>query len=141
MGASLQDSRALQRAHGAMRVLLPSKTPGAYATARNAIRAQAGEAPSDTARLLDIDFEMAAINAAASAFPRLTSAWRYFHLSQSVYRQMQQQGIRWEYPYVPKFKCRAQMLSAIAAAPVEDAAAVFETMVPIFGNDGKGILA
>ena len=72
----------------------PNKTTETHATVRNAIRAQVGEESADMARLLTIDFELDAINAASAAFPRATFAWSYCHLGQPVYRKEQKLDVQ-----------------------------------------------
>ena len=121
--------------------LVPNKTSETYATMWHAIRAQVGEESADMARLLTIDFEQAAINAAPSAFPRMTFVGRYLHLGQSVYRNLRQRGIQGKYASAPEFKLRAKMISAIAFLPVEDAVAGVETIATLFENDEQDPLA
>ena len=120
--------------------LLPNKTTETYATMWNAIRAQVGDEAADADRLLTVDFEQASINAASAAFPRMTFAGCYFHLGQSVYRNLQQHGLQAKYASDPEFKLRVKMLSAIAFLPIEDAVAGFDMLDPLFENDEQDLL-
>ena len=119
--------------------LLPDKTAATYAAKWAAIRANIAQEASDVDRLVEIDFEVAAVGAESAAFHGARFACFYFHLGRSVYRQVQKLGLLSKYAAEAEFQLRANMISAYAFLPVDDVAAGFQIPDPLFADDEQAI--
>ena len=73
------------------------------------------------------DFEKAIINACQKVFPGIPVACCYFHLGQSVYRRVQQEGLQERYndPDDRSIKTYIHMMLAMAYIPLTDVQRVF----------------
>ena len=76
------------------------------------------------------DFEQALMNAFRSVFPSVSQSGCFYHLSQCIYRQVQQHGLQNDY-VDEDFSLFIRMLPAIAFVPVTDAVDAFDTLVDV----------
>lgn len=68
------------------------------------------------------DFELAIINAARNVYPDATVSCCLFHLGQSIYRKIQEEGLQREYrdPQDPEIKIQSHMILALAYVPPDN---------------------
>lgn len=76
-----------------------------------------------------IDFEKGAINAFKNAFPHTCIKGCFFHFNQSVYRKVQEFGLKRRYDTDSAFALKLRLLCALAFIPVEEAVMVFEELI------------
>lgn len=74
------------------------------------------------------DFEQAAINAAHTEFQGVRSKGCFFHLSQSVYRKVQNSGLSIQYGTDENFSLLIRHIPALAFLPPEDIPAAFDEL-------------
>jgi hypothetical protein len=77
---------------------------------------------------ITLDYEVAAINAFQLRFPRATIHGCFFHLSQSLWRKIQEVGLQRRYGEDASFALNARCLAAIAFLPTGDVVLGFETL-------------
>ena len=75
------------------------------------------------------DFEMAAIQAAGTAFPNATQSGCFFHLTQNIYRRIQNEGLQVRYETDANFALQCRMIGALAFVPVADIPDAFDALV------------
>lgn len=75
-----------------------------------------------------MDYEKAAMNSVEATFPRAAVTGCFYHLSQSVYRKIQSEGLQNTYATDEAFALYAQMVPALAFVPVNDVITAFEAL-------------
>ncbi|XP_073406402.1 uncharacterized protein [Dendrobates tinctorius] len=78
---------------------------------------------------LMLDFELAAIQAFESEFPNLVKTGCFFHLSQSVWRKVQNEGLKMQYQGDHEFARWICMIPALAFLPPQNVVQSFEDLV------------
>ncbi|BFZ03225.1 hypothetical protein BsWGS_06264 [Bradybaena similaris] len=84
--------------------------------------------PSLTPTSVLIDFEMATKNALSSVFPNVTILGCLFHLGQSLWRRIQNEGLSGAYRDDENVKMYSKMLIALSFVPLEDVGAAFDEL-------------
>lgn len=74
------------------------------------------------------DFEIAAHQAIGRIFPQANVKGCFFHLGQSLWRKIQEEGLREEYVNVEESRTKLKMLLALAFLPTNEVAGAFETL-------------
>ena len=106
-------------------VLLPNKTGGTYDRLFDLVK---NLRPNMEPVTVMMDFEKAPMNSAEAAFPRAAITGCFYHLSQSVYRKIQSEGLQNTYTTDEAFALHAQMIPALAFVPVNDVITAFEAL-------------
>ena len=75
-----------------------------------------------------VDFEQAAISAAEEAFPQAVISGCFYHLSQSVYRKVQSEGLQNLYGEDADFATSVRMIPALALVPEAEVVNAFELL-------------
>ena len=88
-----------------------------------------------------VDFEIGARNALLRVFPQTEIKGCFFHLSQCVYRKVQEAGLQQRYQADADFSLTAKMTPAITFCPVADVVDAFETLAEDIGDDYQCLLA
>lgn len=78
---------------------------------------------------LMLDFELAAIQAFENEFPNLEKTGCFFHLSQSVWRKVQNEGLKVQYQGDHEFARWVRMIPALAFVPPQNVESSFEELV------------
>lgn len=112
--------------------LLTSKKKEDYAEVLRAVRdatAHFNVAHCNPQRIMS-DFELSIIQACREVYPQVPIATCFFHLSQSIFRQIQQKGLQVAYNDECDRRLRnyTHMLTALAFVPVGDVEAAFEEL-------------
>jgi MULE transposase domain len=81
-----------------------------------------------TPTTITLDFETAAFAAFQNRFPQATLHGCFFHLSQSVWRRIQEAGLQIRYGADSSFALYARCLAAVAFLPENDVVIGFETL-------------
>lgn len=89
---------------------------------------------------INIDFEMAAINACRTQFPLSLLRCCFFHLCQNVFKKVQENNLRNLYDNDAVFKTNIRMISALAFVPVYDVVRVFTLLCNHCGVQEQPIL-
>ena len=76
-----------------------------------------------------VDFELAVIKSIEVNFPDSEINGCFFHLSQSVYRKIQECGFQRRYQEDSDFALKLRMLPALAFVPVEEVVDAFEILM------------
>ena len=79
-------------------------------------------------KFIMVDFELAIINALQVTFPTVTICGCLFHLSQSIYRNIQKNGLVEAYRTNDETSLSLRKLSALAFLPPDEIADAFKTM-------------
>ncbi|KAB0801401.1 hypothetical protein PPYR_01533 [Photinus pyralis] len=105
--------------------LLPNKTEQTYL---NLLREIKNLLPADDAQPQTImtDFEVAMINAIRIEFPQTIHRGCFFHLCQSIFRHIQENGLKREYERNPEVALTLKLLPALAFVPPQDVIPAFE---------------
>lgn len=69
---------------------------------------------------INIDFELAAMNAAKEVFPETKIQYCYFHLKQSVIRNLASNGLKERYEVDTKFAKEILQMVSVAFLPVDE---------------------
>ena len=96
--------------------LLPNKTQDSYSRVFQILKAARPGLNPSTAIL---DFEVAARNAMRAEFPAVEIQFCYFHLTQSVWRRIQQEGLREAYVTSEAHRTFLKSMCALAFLPPE----------------------
>ena len=83
-----------------------------------------------------VDFEKASLNALEENFIAVVSGC-FFHLSQSIYRQIQAKGLTTQYLEDQDFAIRMKMLASLAFVPEHD---VIDSFIILMGDFPESIL-
>ncbi|XP_077148452.1 uncharacterized protein LOC143809211 [Ranitomeya variabilis] len=78
---------------------------------------------------LMLDFELAAIQAFENEFPNLKKTSCFFHLSQSVWRKVQNEGLKVQYQGNHEFAHWIRMIPALSFLPIQNDVPSFEELV------------
>lgn len=106
--------------------LLPNKTRATYVKfLQESKRLQPALQPT----LLMTDFELAAIQAFELEFPGILKTGCFFHLSQSVWRKVQTEGLKARYENDHEFAPWIRMIPALAFIPVDNVSDAFAELV------------
>ena len=105
--------------------LLRNKDEATYEHMLNHVSALTNRAVPQS---INIDYERAAIGAAEIVYPNSNKRGCFFHLSQNVYRHVQQNGLSQLYLRDEDFRTNIRMVSALAFVPREDIVARFEDL-------------
>ena len=84
--------------------------------------------PSLTPVSILIDFEQGTMNALATVFPHATVLGCLFHLSQSLWRRIQNEGLSNLYRDDENIKLYSKMLIALSFVPPEDVGSAFDEL-------------
>jgi len=82
---------------------------------------------------ITVDFEQAAITAFKEKFPEISVHGCFFHLSQNIWRRIQESGLQIKYCSDAEFALKSRCIAAIAFLPTEDIIRGFEILV--YGED------
>lgn len=93
--------------------------------------------PNFTPAKILVDFEKACINAAAMSFPGVTIKGCYFHLTQSLIRKINSEGLKLEYESNIDSRLALKSLTALAFVPTNDVKRVFHTLATSFPNEER----
>ena len=94
--------------------------------------------PTLNPRSVMVDFEICARNVLLRVFPQIEIKGCFFHLSQCVYRKVQEAGLQQRYQ--ADFSRTVKMIPAIAFCPVADVVDAFETLAEDSGDDYQGLM-
>jgi hypothetical protein len=86
-----------------------------------------------------IDFEMAVIKSVERVFPECEVKGCFFHLSQNIYRKIQDSGLQQLYQVDSEFALKLRMLPALAFVPIEHMSYAFEKLLEIFPQEAMPI--
>lgn len=107
-------------------VLLPNKTLDTYnrmfAELANILQLQ--EQPDD----IMMDFEIAAMNAAAVNFPGVNMKGCFYHFCSNLWKRIQKEGLQERYQNDENFANTLRMLAALAFVPPQDVIESFEEL-------------
>lgn len=73
-------------------------------------------------------------------FPNAKSKGCMFHLGQSIYRQIQENGLARKYGIDVEFSLQMRMLGALAFLPESEVEAAFFLIKPIYPDEAKPVL-
>ena len=116
--------------------LLPNKAAPTYRRFWQSVVALCPQPPSPST--LITDFEGPAYRSAERAINGLVAQGCYFHLGQSVDRNVAALGLRRKYAEAPNFRVRAKQLPALAFLPPDRVADAFEDLKGTFTPDEAG---
>lgn len=106
--------------------LLPDKKEETY---KRFFRAVKSINPNVNPNSVMMDYEKAAMNAIKCEFPNVIINGCFFHLSQCVWRHIQEIGLSKKYKEDSEFALHVRMLPALAFVPQEDVIESFETLI------------
>ena len=109
--------------HPLVYALLPNKAENTYNRMFTELKRLQ---PNLNPTLVVTDFERAAINALATAFPNVSTAACFFHFSHSIWRKIQEFGLATLYRTDANFMLKAKMLLAVAFVPVQHIDAYYD---------------
>lgn len=78
---------------------------------------------------INVDCELAAVNAAQKAFPNAKIQLCFFHVKQSVIRNLAKNGLKERYESDSKFADEVRMMLAVAFLPEKDVIAAWEKFI------------
>ena len=79
-------------------------------------------------RVILTDYELPSINALRSTWPNVTVEGSFYHLSQAIYRKVQNEGLASLYASNDDFPVYIKMIAALAFIPPANAVSVFEDL-------------
>jgi hypothetical protein len=106
--------------------LVPNKSEAAYIRLLEALKSIKPNLRPDS---IMVDFDRAAINAFLQQFPQSTVHGCFFHLSQGIWRQIQQAGLQVRYSQDAEFALQLPLLPALAFVPPNDVVDAFEQLL------------
>ena len=86
------------------------------------------------------DFEMAAINAIRTEFPGIQNKGCHFHLSQNIYRKVQEYGLTVLYGTDENFSLLIRHISALAFLPYNNISGAFDELRTIMPEEANRIM-
>ncbi|XP_064467768.1 uncharacterized protein LOC135378621 [Ornithodoros turicata] len=110
----------------AVYALMTHKTTTAYITLLTALKNECGH--ENQPDVVVLDFEQAAINAFQDVFPNTVVRGCFFHLSQCIYRKVQNVGLQELYAADPDISLKVKMIAALALVPEDDVALAFDAL-------------
>ena len=87
-----------------------------------------------------IDYEQAMIGALDVVYPIVPQKGCLFHLSQSIYRKIQERGLSQRYVNDVDFRTNLRMIAALSFFPIEDTLRAFEALADHCGQEEQVIL-
>ena len=105
--------------------LLPNKQEATYTSLFQILKNSQNELNPES---ILADFEVAALNALGAVFPDVVIQGCFFHLSQCVYRKVQNAGLQGQYNRDDALSLAARMIPAIAFVPINDVTDSFELL-------------
>lgn len=105
--------------------LLPDKTQETYHRLFNIIK---NLAPRMNPRFAIADFEIAIHNSIRRAFPNCEAQTCYFHFSQNIWRQVQQNGLAEQYIHNPTIRSLIKRLASLPFLPIPSVEGGFEQL-------------
>ena len=87
-----------------------------------------------------IDYEQAMIGALDVVYPIVPQKGCLFHLSQSIYRKIQERGLAQRYANDVDFRTNLRMIAALSFVPIEDTLRAFEALANHCGQEEQVIL-
>lgn len=112
--------------------LLPNKTAETYARVIHELQRLI---PRASPNKVLVDFERAAMNTFAAAYPNAVVTGCYFHLCQSVVRKVNEVGLKVVYENDNAVREYIRCLPALAFVPVEDVVDAFEILAETMPED------
>jgi len=86
-----------------------------------------------------IDFELAVINSLERIFPDCEIKGCFFHLSQNIYRKIQENGLQQRYQEDPDFALNLRMIPALAFVPTDEVVGAFEELSDILPQECRPV--
>ena len=86
------------------------------------------------------DFEIAAINAIRAEFPGVQNKGCHFHLSQNIYRKVQELGLTTQYGTDEAFSLLIRHIPALAFLPYNDIPSAFDELRAIMPEEANRIM-
>ena len=117
--------------------LLPNKLRRTYVQFLRQVQRLTNDASPVT---IMIDFEQSCIGAIALVFPRTTVFGCLFHLCQSVFRRVQNEGLQELYANNEEFRTNIRMIGALALVELDDVIMAFEALSDHCQGDEQLIL-
>lgn len=108
-------------------VLLKNKSKESYTTMLQFLKSVNPDREVHPASI-SLDFEQAAIIAFQEQFPDATIHGCFFHLSQNIWRHIQQAGLQIRYGSDPEFANKTRSLAALSFLPPDDVIRGFEEL-------------
>lgn len=116
--------------------LLPNKTTDTYRRLFEQLKVLC---PNLRPQSIMCDFEVAAMNAFEEAFPTAALHGCLFHMSQNVYKHVQEHGLRNLYSENPEFALKIRMLPALSFVPVRAVHNYFDQLVATMPDEAQPI--
>lgn len=107
-------------------VVCCDKKAATYRTIFNQLKV---DQPKLSPSQINVDFELAAIKAAHEVFPKANIQGCYFHLTQSIIRNLGAKGLKQRYETDVKFASEVRQMMAIAYVPVDQVILTWETFI------------
>ncbi|KAL4090199.1 hypothetical protein QTP88_025098 [Uroleucon formosanum] len=107
-------------------ILLPDKKENTYSTMFRNLKLIK---PDLNPISILIDFEKAVINSIKTEFPQTKIQGCFFHLSQALWRHIQEYGLQTQYCNDPVFALELKKLAALAFVPIEKVIEYFEGLL------------
>ncbi|CAG8662727.1 6134_t:CDS:1, partial [Dentiscutata heterogama] len=122
-------------------VLMTSKTEECYTRLFQELINLGYEAGYDLSPPIIItDFEQAVINSIRLNFPNSANKCCFFHLCQSLWRQIQAKGLSIEYEANATFSIKLRQLTALAFLPSIEIPAAFDQIKPLMPSNATSIV-
>ena len=86
-----------------------------------------------------VDFELAVINSLESIFPECEIKGCFFHLSQNIYRKIQENGLLKRYQEDCDFALIVRMIPALAFVPADEVIGAFENLSDIIPQELRSV--
>lgn len=120
-------------------LLLPNKKQVTYFTAFNEVKKLSANLCPDS---IMMDFEKAVINVCKEIYPSAQIRGCFFHFKQSIYRKVQELGLKKRYDTDSVFSSRIRYLAALAFVPEAEVANAFEELISkqIIPDVAEGLL-
>ena len=107
-------------------ILLPNKMETTYNKMWDQVKLLC---PDACPTHLIVDFEKAAINAFSRHYPLTQIKGCFFHLTQNIWRKVQEFGLQRKYQEDPIFALQIRMIAALAFAPQSDVPELFNQLM------------
>ena len=87
-----------------------------------------------------VDYEAAIINTIRDNFPNTDVKGCFFHLSQNIFRKIQEHGLQVKYQDDSDFALQLKMIPALAFVPIQDVIKAFDALSEILPGEAQPIL-